>query len=308
MICEEVGPFLPVLSDPALADADRQAVHAHLAACPKCRAARDRQERLIALVAQAGRVPDPGEAFWKAQREALLKQAARDAAGFQALPSAGRKPGRLWVAAAAAALVAAGAVLWATVVLRPPTRPSGIPEARSGSSASPEVVPPSRVPEPAKAVAKETPPPPAPPVPPPAPVRAPEERRPQPVARSTEYVLRMTDEAVDIGLAETPTDRVRALYHAAESRLGELREAMGKDPDLAAELAGAYVMLLSEGVKSVLGDGAESPAALAAARDLAALRARSHETVLASLDKAATGKLKETLDEALATSRALAAP
>jgi type IV secretory pathway VirB10-like protein len=308
MTCEDVGPFLPVLSDASLPDQDRRGVEAHLSVCPKCRAARDRQERLAQLIAPAGRVPDPGEDFWKTQREALLRRASAEPRGLQALPSAGRGRTRLWIAAAAAVLLAAGAALWATGLLRIPAAPSASPEARNGSSAPHDVAQPPRAPEVPKNLVTQAAPAPSPQPPTPTPVRSPEAPRPQPVARSSEDVLRMTDEMVDIGLAETPADRVRALYHAAEARLGELREAMGRDPELAAELASAYVMLLSDGVRSVLGDGAESPAALAAAKDLAALRARSHETVLAALGTSATGKLKETLDEALATSRALARP
>jgi hypothetical protein len=123
-----------------------------------------------------------------------------------------------------------------------------------------------------------------------------------------EHLARLTEESVDIGLAETPRERVVALYLAAESRLRELREAIGSDQALATELASAYVLLLSEGVKSVLQDQTESPAELALARQAAADRARGHENALAALGGAATGKLKETLDEALATSRELSKP
>jgi hypothetical protein len=118
----------------------------------------------------------------------------------------------------------------------------------------------------------------------------------------------MTEEAVDIGLAETPRDRVVALFGAAESRLGELGQVMHQDPGLASELAGAYLLLLGEGVKSVLRDGTESSQELALARRAARERARGHESTLLELVAVAQGKLKETIEDALAMSRELARP
>jgi hypothetical protein len=118
----------------------------------------------------------------------------------------------------------------------------------------------------------------------------------------------MTEESVDIGLAETPKDRVLALYRAAEARLGELGQAIRRDPPLASELADAYLLLLGEGVQSVLHDGTESQQELALARSAAAERARGHERALVELGGASTGKLKETLEEALAMSRTIGKP
>jgi hypothetical protein len=116
----------------------------------------------------------------------------------------------------------------------------------------------------------------------------------------------MTEEAVEIGLAETPRDRVLALFGAAGERLAELRESLGKDEDLSVELAQSYLLLLREGVWGVLRDQAESGASLAEAREVAAGRARSHENELVLLGQSAQGRLKETLGEALFASRELA--
>ena len=118
----------------------------------------------------------------------------------------------------------------------------------------------------------------------------------------------MTEEAVDIGLSETPRERVVALFGAAEARLGELGQVMRQDPGLASELAGAYLLLLGEGVRGVLQDGSESPQELALARRAAREHARGHESALVELGAIAQGKLKGTLEEALAMSRELARP
>jgi hypothetical protein len=118
----------------------------------------------------------------------------------------------------------------------------------------------------------------------------------------------MTEEAVDIGLAETPRERVVALFGAAEARLGELGQALRQDPGLATELAGAYLLLLGEGVRSVLADRTESSQELALARMAAREHARGHESTLLELGAHAQGKLKGTLEEALAVSRELARP
>jgi hypothetical protein len=118
----------------------------------------------------------------------------------------------------------------------------------------------------------------------------------------------MTEESVDVGLSETPKERVLALYKAAEARLGELGQAMRQDPPLASELADAYLLLLGEGVQSVLHDGTESPQELALARTAAAERARGQEQLLVQLGGASSGKLKETLEEALAMSRTFGKP
>jgi hypothetical protein len=116
----------------------------------------------------------------------------------------------------------------------------------------------------------------------------------------------MTEEAVEIGLAETPRDRVLALFGAAGERLAELRDSLGKNEDLSVELAESYLLLLQEGVGGVLRDQAESVSSLAEAREVAAGRAKSHENELLALGQSAQGRLKEALGEALSASRELA--
>jgi hypothetical protein len=118
----------------------------------------------------------------------------------------------------------------------------------------------------------------------------------------------MTEEAVEIGLAETPSDRVLALFGAAGERLTELREILGKDEGLALELTQSYVLLLKEGVSAVLKDAGESGTSIAKAREVARTRARGHEGELLALGDAAHGRLREALGEALSASRELAGP
>src|SRR5579863_9813804 len=106
MTCEEAGPFLPELSDGSLGDAERREVQAHLDGCAKCRVTRDRLSRVAGLLAPAARVPDPGEAFWQAQRSRILTRGA----GAPVVPMTAfrRSLRRFGLAAAAAFLVAAG--------------------------------------------------------------------------------------------------------------------------------------------------------------------------------------------------------
>ncbi len=118
----------------------------------------------------------------------------------------------------------------------------------------------------------------------------------------------MTNESVDLGLAETPHDRVIALFGAAEARLKEVGQVMREDPGLASELAAAYLLLLGEGVRAVLKDESEPAQELALARLAAAERAKNQESALVQLGSAAQGPLKGTLAEALAMSRELAKP
>jgi hypothetical protein len=302
MTCEEVGPFLPVLEDGSLGEMERQGVQAHLDSCLRCRAALGRLGRLEGLLGRAASVPDPGAEFWVLQKRKILGDVqARNPAGQAILRRSFRI---LWTAAAAVMLLALGAFLGRRFSLPAPGRVESASRPAAGDSRESS---PPEISRPAPVVSEGTarpgvsegpgvPPDPSPPL---AAVVLP---------GSPEHLAQLTDELIDIGLAETPTDRVRALCQAAGARLRELRQVMERDPALATELAGAYIVLLGEGVKSVLRDGAETPASLAAAREVAALEARSHGTLLATLGGTATGKLKETLDEALATSRELAKP
>ena len=118
-------------------------------------------------------------------------------------------------------------------------------------------------------------------------------------------MVRMTREAVDVALAETPAERVTALCAAAEAQLEELRRMLAKDPELAAELAAAYRVLVSDGVSSVLHDPSEPAEELAAAREIASRRARDHEATILALGGETSGPLKESLSLALEASREL---
>ncbi|HEV3028924.1 MAG TPA: hypothetical protein VG457_15200 [Planctomycetota bacterium] len=303
MTCDERAPLLSSLGEGSLGKAQEQELEVHLGSCERCRGLLARLRRMEELLGAGLGVPDPGSGYFRAQRERLL------AAGAQpAIPRTQPRRARyVWAAAAAILILAAGAAYWLGIPAAPggPGSAGLRPSPAPGASPAP-VVPPVKPPAPA-------PPSPGPQVPgpvresPPAPVLA-RETPPAPPSAAPARLAAMTEESVDIGLAETPKDRVLALYRAAEARLGELGQAIRRDPPLASELADAYLLLLGEGVQSVLHDGTESQQELALARSAAAERARGHERALVELGGASTGKLKETLEEALAMSRTIGKP
>lgn len=259
-------------------------------------------------------VPDPGAIFFKAQRERILARTRSDVAENV------RRPRRLrfvWATAAAILILAAGAAFWVGVPSPSPApggtsrssgssgTPTDLVASGPGASANPDSSIPENVPQvpdpgptPDPKVALETP------GKSPVPKEPPSTLAPGTAAR----LSRMTDESVDVGLAETPQEKVAALFGAAEARLKEVGEVMGQDPELASELAGAYLLLLGEGVRAVLKNESEPARELALARLAAAKRARNQEPALVLLGSTAQGPLKGTLEEALAMSRELAKP
>jgi len=328
MTCEERAALIPSLGDGSLGSAQQRELEAHVESCERCQGLQQRLRKVEEVLGAGLRVPDPGEIFFRAQRERILSAGATAAVALQRP----RKVPFAWAAAAAILILAAGAAFWLGVPAAPggsggatlppsSSLPRPAPQApepqkdpettpRKGASPEPLQVPPVVTsPSPREPGPRSAPSPLSQPVPEstPSPVVA-RETPSAPPSAAPGRLATMTEESVDIGLAETPKDRVLALYRAAEARLGELGQAIRRDPPLASELADAYLLLLGEGVKSVLRDRAESAQDLALARSAAAERARGHERALVELGGTATGKLKETLEEALAMSRDLGKP
>jgi len=335
MTCKDLAPLLASLADGSLPPAEESLARAHLGSCAACRAAQGRFEKLEQLLGAGLSVPDPGEAYFKAQRARLLRSAAQGS--VSPAPAELRRPRGprfVWAAAAAILILAAGAAYWRGVPARAPEPgptslrsapserdPAPAAPPRTGTPATPPQggIPwaPSPAPTAQKTSSPEEGPRPLPtprpegtPVlPPPTPPSSVTKEAPSALAWGASARLSaMTEESVVIGLAETPRDRVAALFGAAEARLGELGQVIRQDPGLASELAGAYLLLLGEGVRSVLQDGTESPQELALARRAARERARGHESALLELGAVAQGSLQGTLKEALAMSRELARP
>ena len=338
MTCKDVAPLLGSLGDGSLAASEDRLLRAHLESCATCRGAEDRLRKLERLLGEGLRVPDPGAAYFDAQRERLIRSAGAGSASPAAAQVRQPRPLRfVWAAAAATVLLAAGAVTYRGLpgrtrevvpgALAPSASGTGAsgprsgeesprfpdpgpaPEQRaSGKAALPALPDPSPGPKPVLPVpsplAKELP------IEPPkeVPREVPKEAPSALASGASARLAAMTEEAVSIGLAETPRDRVVALFQAAEARLGELGQVMRADPALASELASAYLLLLGEGVASVLQDKTESSQDLALARGAAREHARGHERTLAGLEAIAQGTLKGTLEEALAMSRELARP
>jgi hypothetical protein len=147
-----------------------------------------------------------------------------------------------------------------------------------------------------------------------APVPAPKEAPAPAPARSTAilpgdpgYLERLTDENLEVGLAETASDRVLGLIRAADGRLSDLRAALDLRNDAIAEdLAAAYTMIVKKGIAPVLDDGEEGGQDLATARVVAKSYAGEKLRTLTTLEPETRGMLKNAIHDALAATRDLA--
>jgi len=297
--CEQARGLIPAFWDGSLGPEEHQRVQQHLESCTACAESRDRIARLEALLKDSLRVPNAPDGSWADQQGRILAALESSAPGED--HRAPRRPYFRMALIAAAALVAAGIgiLLWKEA---PPHRSS----VEVAEKLSP-VIPSPRLPEPVPAP-PETPTP-VPPEAPPLPREAlPSTTVAGLVPGSPEHLKQMADESVDVGLAETATERVVVFLGAADSRLQELRRVMGKDDVMAAALAKAYILLLREGIGPLLRDREESPESLGGARRIALERARKQEDSLSLLGGAASGTLKVTLNEAIEASRELAKP
>jgi len=305
MNCSGARSLLPALADGSLPESSRLPIQNHVEGCPSCTSFVERRLRLRELLRASMPTPDPGEPFFLRQRARILT------------PVAGEPQALVWGRMLGAVAMMAAAVL--ILLLNPmrsrrqlPPEPSVVAERSNVAPSSPPPSDPVRsTPEsatapvtPAPSPSKTDAPPAGEPIAPtvshpPQPPAA----RPGPPAGTAERTLRMTKEATEVALAETPSERVAALCNAAEAQLRELPKVMGKDPVLAAELASAYRLLVLEGLGAVLKDKTESEADLQPARDIAARRTREHEAMLLGLSGGTAGTLQENLDLALAASR-----
>lgn len=180
---------------------------------------------------------------------------------------------------------------------------------------------PAPAPETARALPPPPPPPPAPlPPPPPPPRTAPAaEKAPVPLPPAgpletvlpghAEYVDRLTEEVLAVGLAETAGDRVLALIQAGDRRLNELRSAIAaRNEKMAEDLAAAFAMIYREGIQALLEDRQAETEDLGNARRFARRYARLKEPIIVHLETEADGDLKLALQDALHAIRTVAGP
>jgi len=322
--CQETRALLPEYQEAALAEARRREADAHLATCVSCKAALAEARKLDRFLRGAVRVPERSPEDWARQEGRILQASA--------LPSNGSGPGNrtlppsFWmIGIAAAGLLAVGvyalsqrsesAVPPRTEVVHQPPMP--VPRAK------PETAPrrwpairddrpertessPSREPDPRmftfpKENSTSDPLPAAPTF------------TPQVTAVSTllpgdpEHLDRLTDENIEVGLADSPSERVVGLLKAADSRLSELRAAVGAKKDSTAEnIIASYTMICRQGIAPILADREESPREIATARVVAKTYAGWNVDGLARLETAAQGTLKSAIHEALLATRELA--
>jgi hypothetical protein len=303
--CDDARILLPDLRDGTLPEDTRPAIDSHLRSCGACREVLDRAARLEEVMRSALTVPDPGSSYFEGQGARLLGASRRST----------RRPVGLSLLIAGALVAAAVLMIIHGPVHVGTSTPIAPPAAEARKQDLVKEVPRDR--ETAAVVKTRTMEDPLHSVPAPRVREAapqptpPSERRdataepPRPADGTAARVVRMSHEAVEVALAETPTERVAALCAAAEAQLRDLPDAMATNPTLAAELAGAYRLLVGEGVAEVLRDRAESDRDLASAREFAATRAREHEATLAALSGGTSGALKESLGRALEASRSL---
>jgi hypothetical protein len=301
--CQETQRLLSELQEGALAAPQHKDVEAHLSGCASCRTEHDRTKALNGFLRDAFRVPEPAGDFWARQEAGILKTAARPAP-----PVRGKKGGsRMWflgvglgLAAAALVAVAVGLSIGSS-----PASPAPKEEAKEVAPApTPEGVEPRK-----KAV------PPTDSRPWSAFAKTPAPQEPAPSANvpsavlpgDPDYLDRLTNESVEVGLAQTPGDRLLGLVRAAGSRLRELKAAVAARKDVVAEdLAEAYTMIVRDGISGLLLDPEESGDALDDARGIARNYAASNIEDLKSLEAGAEGSLKTAIVDALRATRELA--
>jgi len=209
--CQETRKLLPELREDVVPDVQRGPLETHLAGCADCRAASDEAKNLDVLLRKAVRVPEPPAAFWRKLESRALQTSGRR--GWILLGTIG---------AAAALLLGLGVF----ALTRPDPAPAPAPREDVAKEPPAPVVKPE---------------PPRPPAPPPAPAPLP------PPARSLAilpgdpgYLERLTDENIEVGLADTASDRV----------LGLIRAAVPED-DLDAVVDGRVAELLKAGPRAV---------------------------------------------------------
>jgi hypothetical protein len=302
--CQETKALLPEYQEDALPENHRKDVEAHMSGCASCTEAHARTKGLDGFLRGTIRVPEPAGDFWTRQEAGILKAAVRPG------PVTGGKKGgsRLWLLGVGLGIAAAALVIVAV----------GLSSGTPTTSPAPKEVAKHEVPAPAQeGVDSESKAPnaqasrpwPSFPKAPASPETAP---RPSAITAvlpgDPEYVDRLTSESVEVGLAQTPSDRLLGLIRAAGGRLRELKAAVAARKDVVAEdLAEAYTMIVREGMSGLLEDREESADVLDDARGVARNYAASNLGDLKSLEAAAEGSLKTALVDAVRATRELAA-
>ena len=322
MNCDEMKALLPEYVEGALSGDRRRQAEAHLSGCPSCTGALTEAGKVDTFLRGALPVPERAPEAWAKQEARVLQAAARQAGG--SISGRRRIPAYLWLGVAAVLLVAVGVYF----VLSSPTPaernravageppPPAKAEKREFSSspreqaAEPPISSPANDPDPRSfTFPRET----APDDPAPSPRRDPAPVLPQETAVSVllpgdaDHLDRLTDENIEVGLADSPSDRVMGLIKAADGRLSELRAAIGaKRETMAEDLAAAYTLICRQGISAVLADRTEDPQDLATARVVAKTYAGWKVDTLAKLEPDARGSLKTAIHEALLATRELA--
>lgn len=144
MECNEVTERIHAYCDRSLPEDESREVTSHVRTCARCARAVDRALRLEAMLRTALPVPDPGAAYWEAQRKGLAARAAAAAGGSR---RGRRRPVTtlsLWTRAVMSAAGVAAAVLIALSVSFGPHEPGPAParpDATHESARGPEAVP-----------------------------------------------------------------------------------------------------------------------------------------------------------------------
>lgn len=321
MNCQRTRELLPEYQEDALADAQRREMEAHLSTCVPCKAALAEANNLDPFLRGAVRVPERTPEDWTKQEGRILQAAAR--------PGSRNMPPYFWlIGIAAACLLAVG--IFALSSRSEPSVPPGTEVVSQpqtpGQQAKPRTAPrrwpptgderpertessPSREPDPRMfTFPRENSSTEVQPAPAPAPTFTPDVTAVSSLLPGDpEHLGRLTDENIEVGLADSPSERVMGLLKAADSRLSELRAAVGARKDSTAEnLVTAYTMIFRQGIAAILADREESAQEIATARVVARTYAGWNVDGLAKLETAAQGSLKSAIHEALLATRELA--
>lgn len=313
MNCTDVLNLLHEYSDGSLEPEVKAAVEEHLGSCALCPPGLEQVRRLEALIQRAGEVPEPGPSFWDSQSGHLMRASMM----LPAVRAVRKVPKVAWVAAAGAvAFIGAIVLLFSRmparrVVQAPPAEPAsaeaaaGKPEGGTNGAAPASAEAAAGKPAPAGALLPD--PAPAPKI---EPRRTGAAERPKPVEPpvplpgSPGHFERLADEALRMGQAQTPSERLTVLFGAADARRSEFRAAL-KVPDLAMaeELLAAYTLLLKEGVRPILAETSFDPDERRQAREVAWDRAWKNVEALRELEPGVPETLRERFRDALKTAR-----
>ena len=326
MNCQETRTLLPEYQEGALTEARRRAAESHLSGCASCRTALAEARNLDAFLRGAVRVPEPPADFWARQETRALTEASRSR------PSGRATPPFLWfvgMGVAAAILIAIGVY----VIFGSSSAPANN-DLTQGSPASPAPKAVKAAPPPREVAPERRPenPPPRDPDPRLFSFREPSSQNPSPAAEpqperlrpavtlpapegvattllpgDPDHLDRLTNENIEVGLADSSSDRVLGLIKAADARLNELKAALNaKKESIAVDLAQAYAMIFRDGIGFVLQDRDEDLQDLAIARAAAKTYAGWNVKTLSGLESGTEGNVRSAIHDALLAAREIA--